>query len=216
MGKRVIQRQSLTEQIKSILIERIMDGTLNAGDRLKELQIAEEFGTSQAPVREAIRSLQALGYVEHIPHVGALIKTFSHKEIEEAHQVREALEGHSLLLANVDLSQLIGELTLHLNTMKQSVEENDIQAFTLADNLFHRTIVRYSHNMSMLAIWDSLRIQLQVAATILETAMPLEKLYALHPPIVASLQREHRENAGRFLAEHYRQIATYWSNANED
>lgn len=188
-----------------------MDGTLNPGDRLKELQIAEEFGTSQAPVREAIRSLQALGYVEHIPHVGALIKTFSHKEIEEAHQVREALEGHCLILANVDLEQLVNELTVNLDTMRQSMEKNDIQAFTFADNLFHRAMVSCSNNNSMLAIWDSLRIQLQVAATILETAMPLDKLYALHPPIVASLKRGHREDAGRFLAEHYRQIATYWN-----
>jgi len=215
MGKKVIQRQSLTEQIKSILIERIMDGVLKPGDRLKELQIAEEFGTSQAPVREAIRSLQALGYVEHIPHVGALIKTFSQKEIEEAHQIREALEGHCLILANIELELLIHELTQHLNSMKQAAEAKDIQAFTIADNLFHQTIVKCSKNASMQTIWDSLRIQLQVTSTILETAMPLDKLYALHPPIVASLKRGHRENAGRFLAEHYRQIATYWSRANE-
>jgi DNA-binding GntR family transcriptional regulator len=211
MGKKVIQRQSLTEQIKSILIERIMDRTLNPGDRLKELQIAEEFGTSQAPVREAIRSLQALGYVEHIPHVGALIKTFSHKEIVEAHQVREALEGNCLILADIELDQLVAELSEHMNSMKKALDNNDLQAFTLADNLFHRSIVKYSGNNSMLAIWDSLRIQLQVVATIIETHMPLKKLYDLHPPIVASLKRSRREDAARFLAEHYRQIAMYWS-----
>lgn len=215
MGKKGIQRQSLTEQIKSIIIERILDGTLSPGDRLKELQIAEEFGTSQAPVREAIRSLQALGYVQHIPHVGALIKTFSPKEIEEAHQIREAMEGHCLILANLDLDRLVEELTVHLDAMKKAMEEKDIKAFTLADNLFHRTIVNYSGNKSMLDIWESLRIQLQVVATLLETAMPLEKLYALHPPIIQSLKRGNRENAGRFLAEHYRQIALYWNKDEE-
>lgn len=211
MKKKVIQRQSLTEQIKSILIERIVDGTLRPGDRLKELQIADEFGTSQAPVREAIRSLQALGYVEHIPHVGALIKTFSPKEIEEAHQVREALEGHCLILANIELIKLVAELTLHTETMHKAMLQGDIKTFSMADNLFHRTIVESSGNNSMLDIWDSLRMQLQVIATIGEASMPLEKLYALHPPIVASLKHKHREHAGRFLAEHYRQIATYWN-----
>lgn len=211
MGKKVIQRQSLTEQIKSILIDRIVDGTLKPGDRLKELQIADEFGTSQAPVREAIRSLQALGYVEHIPHVGALIKTFSPKEIEEAHQVREALEGHCLILANIEITQLVAELTQHTDTMHKAMLQGDIKTFSMADNLFHRTIVEFSGNNSMLDIWDSLRMQLQVIATIGEASMPLEKLYALHPPIVASLKHKHREHAGRFLAEHYRQIATYWN-----
>lgn len=214
MGKNVIQRQSLTEQIKTIIIDRIVDGTLTPGDRLKELQIADEFGTSQAPVREAIRSLQALGYVEHIPHVGALIKTFTAKEIEEAHQVREALEGHCLILANVELTTLVVELTQHTDTMQDAMTKGNIKAFSMADNLFHRTIVEFSGNKSMLGIWDSLRMQLQVIATIGEAAMPLEKLYALHPPIVASLKHQHREHAGRFLAEHYRQIASYWNNSS--
>ena len=215
MSKKGIQRQSLTEQIKSILIERILDGTLSPGDRLKELQIAEEFGTSQAPVREAIRSLQALGYVQHIPHVGALIKTFSGKEIEEAHQIREALEGHCLILASVELDQLVTELTVHLDTMKKAMEDKDIKAFTFADNLFHRTIVKASGNNSMLDIWESLRIQFQVVATLLEASMPLDTLYGLHPPIVKALKSGRREDAGRFLAEHYRQIALYWNNEQE-
>jgi DNA-binding GntR family transcriptional regulator len=214
MGKKVIQRQSLTEQIKTILIDRIVDGTLTPGDRLKELQIADEFGTSQAPVREAIRSLHALGYVEHIPHVGALIKTFTAKEIEEAHQVREALEGHCLILANVELTTLVVELTQHTDTMHEAMTKGDIKTFSMADNRFHRTIVEFSGNKSMLEIWDSLRMQLQVIATIGEASMPLEKLYALHPPIVASLKHMHREHAGRFLADHYRQIAAYWNSAS--
>jgi len=214
LGKKVIQRQSLTEQIKSILIDRIVDGTLAPGDRLKELKIADEFGTSQAPVREAIRSLQALGYVAHIPHVGALIKTFTAKEIEEAHQVREALEGHCLILANIELTKLVDELTQHTDTMHEAMTKGDIKTFSMADNLFHRTIVEFSGNKSMLDIWDSLRMQLQVIATIGDASMPLEKLYALHPPIVDSLKHKHREHAGRFLAEHYRQIASYWNSSS--
>ncbi|MFT5697400.1 MAG: DNA-binding GntR family transcriptional regulator [Desulforhopalus sp.] len=214
MGTIAIKRQSLTEQIKKILIDRIINGTLNSGDRLKELQIANEFGTSQAPVREAIRSLQALGYVEHIPHVGALIKTFSPKEIEEAHQVREALEGHCLILANIEIEKLIDELNICTDAMYKAMKKNDISAFSMADNLFHRTIVEFSGNNKMLTIWESLRMQLQVIATIVETSMPLTELYALHPPIVDALRHKHREYAGRFLAEHYRQIAIYWNRSD--
>lgn len=214
MGKLAIQRQSLTEQIKEILIDRIVNGSLNPGDRLKELQIADEFGTSQAPVREAIRSLQALGYVEHIPHVGAQVKSFSQVEIAEAHQVREALEGHCLILADIEIDGLVAELTKHLESMHKAMAAKDIQKFTLADNHFHRTIVAFSGNRHMLSIWDTLKIQLQVIATIVETSMPLEKLYALHPPIITSLKRNHRENSARFLAEHYRQIATYWKTSS--
>ncbi|WP_136806523.1 GntR family transcriptional regulator [Desulfosediminicola flagellatus] len=210
MGKMVVKRESLTEQIKSILIDRIVDGTLVPGDRLKELQIASEFGTSQAPVREAIRSLQALGYVEHKPHVGALVKTFTKKEIEEAYQVREALEGHCLILADLNTEQLVQQLNIHLESMHQAVIHNDVRRFTKADNRFHQAIVEFSGNETMLKIWGSLRMQLQVIATLVEASMPLESLYALHPPIIAVLERNHREGAARFLADHYRQIGNYW------
>lgn len=210
MRKQVVIRESLTEQIKSILIGRIVDGTLGPGDRLKVLQIADEFGTSQAPVREAISSLQALGYVEHRPHVGALIKTFNRKEIEEAYQIREALEGHCLILGKIEIDELAEQLSMHLASMHKALMDEDVKSFTLADNLFHRSIIKFSGNRNMLNIWDSLRMQLQVIATIVEASMPLEKLYALHPPIVASLKKEQREISARFLAEHYREIGNYW------
>jgi DNA-binding GntR family transcriptional regulator len=177
---------------------------------LKVLQIADEFGTSQAPVREAISSLQALGYVEHRPHVGALIKTFNRKEIEEAYQIREALEGHCLILGEIEIDKLAEQLSMHLASMHKALMDENVKSFTLADNLFHRSIIKFSGNRNMLNIWDSLRMQLQVIATIVEASMPLEKLYALHPPIVASLKKEQREISTRNLAEHYREIGNYW------
>jgi DNA-binding GntR family transcriptional regulator len=213
MSKKVVNRESLTEQIKSILIDRIVDGDLAPGDRLKELQIAGEFGTSQAPVREAIRSLQALGYVEHKPHVGALVKSFNKKEIEEAYQIREALEGHCLILAQFEIEQLANRLSSHLKEMHRAVNNQDVKSFTQADNLFHRSIVEFSGNKNMLEIWKSLKMQLQVFATIVEVSMPLEELYVLHPPIVEALERKHRESSARFLAKHYLEIGNYWKKA---
>src|SRR5210317_449733 len=109
MKKKVV-RQSLKDQVKSILIDRMIDGDLAPGDRIKELQVAKELGTSQAPVREAIRCLETLGYAEHIPHVGAMVKTFNQSEIEEAYQMREALEVHSMALIGDSLNELVKSL----------------------------------------------------------------------------------------------------------
>lgn len=210
MPSRAVKRESLTEQIKSIIIERILDGELVPGDRLKELQIAAEFGTSQAPVREALRSLQALGYVEHKPHVGAVVKSFGSKEIEEAYHIREALEGHCLSVNEDELEQLILRLNSQLEKMQQSLEENNVKAFTRADNAFHRAIIESSGNMQMLEIWESLKIQLQILATHIEAAMPLEKLYSLHPPIVAALEKHQKRDSRRHLADHYKELGRYW------
>lgn len=74
MAKNIVRRESLTEQSKSIHIHRSIKGILVPGDRMKELQIGSGFNTSQSAVRDAIRSLQALGSVEHRPHIRSLGK----------------------------------------------------------------------------------------------------------------------------------------------
>lgn len=204
-----VQRQSLTEQIKSILIERIINGTLLPGDRLKELQIAQEFGTSQAPVREALRSLQALGYVEHKAHVGALVKRFTKKEIEEAYQIREALEGHCILLAESS-DELFTQLKSQLDIMAKAVENHDVKRFTKADNAFHRAIIEHANNARMLEMWDSLKIQLQVIATLTEQAVPIDVVYRMHKPIVESLKNGDQASAARYLGNHYKDTGEFW------
>ncbi len=210
-----LKRKSLTEQIQEVLIERILRGELLPGDRLKELQIANEFGTSQAPVRETIRSLQAMGYVEHKPHVGAIVKKFTRKEIEEAYQVREALEGHCLTFSDVDRKDLIDSMTIQLDKMFEAKNANDIQEFIKADNLFHRAIIECSQNVRMIEIWDSLKMQMQVIATHVEALMSFDTLYGLHPPIVEALVNRDRDLAKQKLADHYRVVEQHWIKTSE-
>jgi DNA-binding FadR family transcriptional regulator len=64
----------LREQVKALIADRIENGTYTAGERLVETRIAEELGTSQAPVREALRELELLRYVESAPFRGAWVR----------------------------------------------------------------------------------------------------------------------------------------------
>lgn len=210
MAKKTVVRQSLKDQVKSILIDRMIDGDLVPGDRIKELQVAKELGTSQAPVREAIRCLETLGYVEHIPHVGAMVKTFNRKEIEEAYQVREALEVHATNQVNDKLDELANELDIHLEQMLLATQKRNIRIFTEADNQFHRAIVANCHNDTLLSIWESLKMQLQVIATLVETSVPLDEIYSLHPPIVEAFKMQSQDRASLLLQGHYKILSGYW------
>lgn len=210
MTQKTVVRQSLKDQVKSILIDRMIDGELAPGDRIKELQVAKELGTSQAPVREAIRCLETLGYVEHIPHVGAMVRVFNKGEIEEAYQVREALEVHSTSLAHAPLDDLVEELDEHLDTMLLAAQKGNIRLFTQADNAFHRAIVAYCRNATMLAQWESLKVQMQVIATLLKASMPLDEVYALHPPIVEAFRKHSQDRACLLLKGHYKILSRYW------
>jgi DNA-binding GntR family transcriptional regulator len=210
--KKTVVRQSLKDQIESILIDRMIEGDLAPGDRIKELQVAKDLGTSQAPVREAIRCLETLGYVEHIPHVGAMVKTFNRSEIEEAYQVREALELHSTALIADIRDELVKELDGQLALMRSAINDNNIRQFTQADNQFHRAIVASCENETMLSVWESLKMQVQVIATLIKASMPLDKIYLLHPPIVDAFRSKSRERASLLLKGHYKILSSYWEN----
>jgi DNA-binding GntR family transcriptional regulator len=214
-----VVRKSLKDQVKKILIERIVEGTLLPGDRIKELQVAKELGTSQAPVREAIRCLETLGYIDHIPHVGAMVKNFNRRELEEAYQVREAVEVFAVAGLEEACDQeacapLLAELDRCLDDMQTAVAQREIQLLTNADNRFHRAIVEFSGNTTMVSVWDSLKIQAQVVGTLVEAAMPLQTIYELHPPIVDALRQHRSGDAAALLTDHYHTIKTFWGRSD--
>src|SRR5437764_10457885 len=92
-------RTSLREQVRDLLLDRIVAGEYPPGSRLVETRIAEELGVSQAPVREALRDLEQLSCVVHTPFRGCSVRELSAAELLEAYPVRGALEGLAARLA---------------------------------------------------------------------------------------------------------------------
>src|SRR6185295_20410535 len=82
----------LREQVKEVLLERILRGQLKPGDRLVETRIAQELGTSQAPVREALRDLELVNLVESEPFRGSRVRGVSDEDLLQSFPVRAALE----------------------------------------------------------------------------------------------------------------------------
>jgi DNA-binding GntR family transcriptional regulator len=92
-------RSNLREQIKGVILQRILDGEYPSGARIVETRIAQELGVSQAPVREALRDLEQLGCIVHEPFRGCSVRAFSADELLEAFPVRAALEALAARLA---------------------------------------------------------------------------------------------------------------------
>lgn len=205
----LLQRQSLKDQIKDILIGRIVSGELTPGDRIKEMQVAREFGTSQGPVREAIRCLESLGYVEHKVHFGAVVRIIKRREMEEAFDAREALEVYALGKVLCDARRDVRSIESCLDRMEAAVLKKDITAFSKQDNFFHRRIIELTGNRTLLAMWDSLEMQNLIIDALNETTIPLEAAYKLHIPIVAAIADGQMDKALRRLAEHYNAARRY-------
>src|SRR5215212_1684620 len=86
-------RRVLREEIREQLIDDILTGRLPPGTRIIETRLAQEFGVSQAPVREALRDLELFGFVISSPFRGTQVREISTEDLVDIYPIRAALEG---------------------------------------------------------------------------------------------------------------------------
>src|SRR5215211_5576065 len=104
-----VTRSVLRDQVKDVIVERILDGSYAAGARIVEMRVAEELGVSQAPVREALRELEVLRLVVSEPFRGARVREIHADELAEIYPVRAALEEVAAREAATNLAGEVGE-----------------------------------------------------------------------------------------------------------
>jgi len=141
-GDNAISRNVLSDQVKDRLLDAILTGEYPPGSRIIETRVARECGTSQAPVREALRDLEALGVVEIAPFRGARVRRPTRSELVEAFIVRSELESLAARLAVPHLSDAVfEELEGYIAEMHAAAISGDAYAEAMADLKFHRRFV---------------------------------------------------------------------------
>ena len=90
---RPIERRTVAAEAAEILRQRILSGELRGGQPIRQEQIAQEMGVSRIPLREALKQLEAEGFVTIAPHKGAVVSTLSAAEAEELFALRLQLEA---------------------------------------------------------------------------------------------------------------------------
>lgn len=198
-----VQRESMRDQVKRVLLNRILDGTYQPGDRLVELQIARELNTSQGPVREALRELEGLRLVESQIYRGTYVRGISAEQMYNAYQVRSVLEELAAQLAadrfKVDSAALVNEV----EAMRAAAKTRDLDRFAQHNAAFHRLIVQASGNPILLQVWESLACELRTRINLVRIADRLEAVAELHQPIIAALVQGDGETAGKLLRGHF-------------
>jgi DNA-binding GntR family transcriptional regulator len=210
-----ISRSVLSDQVKDRLLQAILDGRYPPGARIVETRVARELGTSQAPVREALRDLEALGVVETTAFRGARVRRPSAAELLEAFVVRTELETLAAQLAIPHLADAdLAELAGYIATMQRSADTGDAHAEATADAAFHGRIVELSGNATLARVWRTLEPFSRTYITIEapgadrrriadQHAPVLDALRRRDPALAATVLREHFENAAMMLADHW-------------
>jgi DNA-binding GntR family transcriptional regulator len=197
-----VSRIVLREQVKELVLERILDGTYAPGERLVETRIAQELGTSQAPVREALRDLELLRLVESEPFRGARVREVQREELAEIYPVRAALEEVAAREACARLDGDVAVLEAELDGMRKAAARGDLHAQVEHDAAFHRAIVEACGNATLIAVWSSLGIHARTLLTALTTGVEAREIVEMHAPIVEAFSERDARKAGRVLRRH--------------
>ena len=154
------ERRALVDRLAATLQARVLSGELPSGTRLRQEALAEEFGVSRTPVREALRKLQASGFVELRPNRGALVRGLSPREIRDAYEVRAELEGLAAELAarrirrdqldalheaQAEFRRTLDE-TVRARSRGTEAQDDEIARWGRANDLFHQVIQEAAGN----------------------------------------------------------------------
>lgn len=189
MDDQPLQRLSLREQVRHRLLERILRGDYEPDERLVEARLADQFGVSVAPVREALRELDALGFVKSSPNRGVRVRAVSQSELDEVYPVRAALEGTAAGLAATRLGGEEHLLRAAVENMIKAARTNDIDHYVQASTTFHRTLVASSGNRLLIAVWNSLAVEARTFISVSTRVTDLHAAARSHLPIVDALAR---------------------------
>jgi DNA-binding GntR family transcriptional regulator len=205
-----VSRSVLAEQVKDRLLQDILAGRYPPHSRIVETRVARELGTSQAPVREALRGLEVLGVVEILPFRGARVRRPSALELLEAYAVRSELEALGARLGvprmtDADLADLeaLGE------EMQRAASAGDRHEVAVADASFHARLLALAGNATLERVWRSLEPFSRTYITLVAPGADAQWTADLHPSVLRALRTRDPERVVAALRHHFDEASAH-------
>lgn len=199
----IISRKVLREQVKEILVERILLGEFAPGDRLVETRIARELGVSQGTVRESIREMEWMGFLETEPYSGTYVKAISLDDLKRLYPIRAALEslGARMALPNLN-AEALAALEALVDEMVRVSEEGDERGMVERNYTFHKAIMLASQNEYLIQCWSMFQFSYWTSVSTAPLRHMLVYLARRHYSIVEALRTGDSEIAARAMEKH--------------
>jgi DNA-binding GntR family transcriptional regulator len=212
-----ISREMLSSKIKDRILQLILEGELQPGDRLVETRIARELGVSQSPVREAIRDLVAVGFLEIEPYRGARIRRFTRQEFLDDMEIRGELEAIAAYRAATRITKSqIASLRSLIEEMHRMGEAGDAHGQAMANTEFHRTVVDTAGSDGLMRAWAVLEPFARTYFTAMVPGTDLVWLGDRHSAIVEALESGNGDAAASVMRDHAREARDLLSDRGRD
>jgi DNA-binding GntR family transcriptional regulator len=193
----------LSSKTKDRILQLILEGELQPGDRLVETRLARELGVSQSPVREAIRDLAGVGFIEVEPYRGARIRQFTMEEFLDDMGVRGELEAIAARRAAARITRAqTAELRRLIDEMHGMGEAGDAHGQAMKNTEFHRTVVRAAGSAGLERAWAVLEPFARTYLTAMVPGTDLVWLGDRHSGIVDALESGDADLAAAVMMRH--------------
>lgn len=203
-----VEREVLSSQVKDRILTWILQGDLPPGSRLVETRLARQLGTSQAPVREALRDLASLGFIDTKPYRGSWVRKPSKDELIEAVEVRAELEGLAARLAATRRTeQCVRDLERLLAEMEEAAGRGDPHDHAVKNTQFHERILDAAGNKTLKRLWSMLEPFGRTYVTASAVGIDLHWLSARHEGILDAIRDRDSDRAEELAQTHAEQVA---------
>ena len=217
----LIQTSTLTQQVVDLLKQRILDGELLSGQRVWAADLAQEFGVSLAPVKEALLILQGEGLIINVPRRGSIVRQFTARDVEEMIYIRNLVEADAATSAikqgNIT-PELIERLTSH---------NEIIGTFRTPEGGFSDRVIPYGHDRrfhdilvdacgkNLLTEWyRRLNVQAQIVRLAIWNIGPRgDKTYKEHRAIIEAMANNDQKTVRKAIKVHLDSIVSDFEKA---
>ena len=159
------KRETLVDQIASTLERRILNGELKPTSRLSEPMVAEEFGVSRIPAREALQRLEEKNLVR-MTHSGRVVNQFSIEEFQEIYELKNVVEAFGAMLGSQRATpEEMARIKEVADTMKEQFQQGDFPKLELTNYKFHDLLVSFAGNDKVVDSFNQLVNQIRWATS---------------------------------------------------
>ncbi len=160
MKEKMDMHLTLREKIYDAIMEAILKKELKPGERLTELEIAQKYGISRTPIREAFRMLERDGFLKIVPRKGAIVADITEERVVEFYEVKGVLESYAGKIAlkyitDEDIKEL-EEINNELRKIALSNSKEELKKFVKIHNRFHQRFVEISRNRLLMELLNNL------------------------------------------------------------
>lgn len=172
---------TLRELVQSQIVRDIVAGFFVPGERLLEAELAERYGVSRGPIREALRALEAQGLVRSVRNRGFLVTRLSRPELREVYEIRAEIEGLASALSAPGLTDAdIDQMRQLLR--KMSLSHKNPPAWIQLNEEFHQLYYSRCGRPRLLAL----------IADFVAMSAPYSGAYLEYPGVIASIEPQHQ------------------------